>query len=70
MSVDEDDYNYSKFKELKTRNWPEGSLEKQLALRGAKNLVDAINKQIADNRELEELNRKLKEADGESNKNP
>lgn len=61
--TDEDDYNYSKFKTLKTLSWPTGGLEKQLKLRGAKSLTEAVSKQIVDNRELKELKKNLEEAE-------
>lgn len=53
----------------KRLNWPAGSLERQLKLRGAKTLKDAVQNQVKDNRELTELKDKLKEAEGENNEN-
>lgn len=47
----------------KRKNWPEGSLERQLKLRGAKTLAEAVGRQVKDNLELKELQNKLKEVD-------
>lgn len=56
--------DWIKYKRL---NWPEGSLERQLKLRGAKTLGDAVKNQVKDNRELTELKKQLEGSEGDKN---
>lgn len=53
----------------KRLNWPTGSLQRQLRLRGAKTLRDAVQKQVKDDRELTEFKKQLEEVDGGNNEN-